>query len=111
MSWFSRIFGSKADEQHPSDPILSKCRSIEREYNLLIDEQEQKHLLVNRDKLAESSLRGLYVQPDVFHVLCFLCLYDALCETGVELLETVVGQLKRSKKPEDFSHGLLLSIH
>jgi hypothetical protein len=105
MSWFSRIFGSKADEQHPSDPIFSKCRSIEREYNLLLDDQERKHLLVNREKLAKSSLRGRYVQPDVFHVLCFLCLFDALCETGVELLET--GARGRAVKTLEKARRLL----
>jgi hypothetical protein len=73
MSWFSWIFDSKAHEQ-PHDSILSKCRSIEREYNLLLDEQERKRLLVNRDKLAESSLRGHYVQR-LFILLMLVILF------------------------------------
>jgi hypothetical protein len=40
----------------------------------LLDEQERKRLLVNRDKLAESSLRGHYVQR-LFILLILVILF------------------------------------
>ncbi len=85
MKWISRILGRK-DAQRPSDPILDKCASFAREFQITLTDQEWNHVLSNRDKLAESPLGGAYVHKDVFNTLCFLCLFDSLFEAGVELL-------------------------
>lgn len=85
MKWISKILGRKAT-QHPSDPILDKCVSFAREFQVTLTDQEWNHVLSNRDKLAESPLGGAYVHKDVFYALCFLCLFDSLFEAGVELL-------------------------
>lgn len=87
MKWISKILDRK-DAQRPSDPILDQCASFAREFQITLTDQEWNHVLSNRDKVAESPIGGAYVHKDVFHVLCFLCLFDGLFEAGVELLST-----------------------
>ena len=88
MKWISKILGRK-DDQRLSDPIINQCASFAQELQITLTDQEWNHVLSNRDKFAESPLGGTYVQKDVFHVLCFLCLFDGLFETGVELLGSI----------------------
>lgn len=87
MNWISKFIGRK-NVQHSSDPILDQCESFAQEFQITLTNQERNHLLSNRDKLAESHLGGTYVHKDVYHTLCFLCLFDSLYEAGVELLGT-----------------------
>jgi|GEM_PF-6750730 len=87
MKWISKILGRK-DAQCPTDPIMDQCASFAREFQITLTDQEWNHVSSNRDKVVESPLGGAYVHKDVFHVLCFLCLFDGLFEAGVELLST-----------------------
>lgn len=87
MKWISKILGRK-DDQSPSDPIIAKCTSFAQKFQITITDQEWKHVISNRDKIAKSPLGGAYVHKDVLHVLCFLCLFDGLFEAGVKLLDT-----------------------
>jgi len=84
MSWISRIFRSTVGDA--KDPILKECLSIQQSYGLVLDANERNYVLLNRNKLTESPLRGLYVQKDIFHVVCLLTLFDSLCEAGVDHL-------------------------
>lgn len=87
MKWISKILGRKV-EQRESDPIIDQCASFAQEFKIELTNHEWNHVLSNRGKLAESPLGGAYVHKDVFHALCFLCLFDGLFEAGVELLRT-----------------------
>jgi len=84
MKWLSKILGDKGKQ--PPDPILTECRTIAKEYELSVDEDEWGQVLSHRDELAAGPLAGYFVRTEVFHVLCFLCLFDSLFETGVDLL-------------------------
>lgn len=85
MKWFSKILGK--GKQPPSDPIIAKCQEIVTEYGLSLNEEEWNNVLSNRDKVAASQLGGAFIHKDVFHVLCFLCLFDGMFDAGVELLQ------------------------
>lgn len=85
MKWISKILSVK-DDQKPRDLILIQCASFAKEFGLILTDQEWNHVISNRDKLADSPLGGAYVHKTVLNTLCFLCLFDGLFETGVELL-------------------------
>ncbi len=95
--------GVSKDDQRRNDPIIDQCNSFAQEFQITLTDKEWNHVLSERDKIAESDLAGAYVHKDVFHSLCFLCLFDGLFEAGVELLRTqdnhqAVNSLEKAKK-------------
>jgi len=91
------------DDQRRSDPIIDQCDSFAQEFQITLTDKEWKHVLSERDKLAESNLAGAHVHKDVYYTLCFLCLFDGLFEAGVELLRTNdyqkgINSLEKAKK-------------
>ncbi len=102
MKWLSKILGGRGEHQ-PGDPIIARCWAIAREYGLSLNDEEWDHVWSNRDKLAASPLGGAFVHRDVVHVLCFLCLFDGVFETGVELLQAgayhrAIDTLEKARK-------------
>ena len=85
MSWFSRIFGDKSHKQ--DDPIIARCKSVVDSMNLELNANEWSSVNMNRDLLASSPLGGAFIHKDVFHVLCYLCVYDGLFERSLELID------------------------
>jgi tetratricopeptide (TPR) repeat protein len=85
MNLISKIFGRKGG-QKPNDPIIDRCLSFAQQFQITLTDEEWNHVLRNRDKLAESPFGGAYIHKDIFHALCFLCLFDSLFEAGLELL-------------------------
>ena len=85
MNLLSKIFRQKVG-QGSNDPIIDRCLSFAKQFQITLTDEEWNHVLRNRDKLAESPLSGAHVHRDVFHALCFLCLFDGLFEAGLELL-------------------------
>ena len=101
MKWISRILGG--GEQHPSDPIIAECQEIALKHGLSLNEEEWTHVLHNRDRLAASQLGGKFVHKDVVHVLCFLCLFEGVFQTGVELVRMsahrlAIDELEKARK-------------
>jgi tetratricopeptide (TPR) repeat protein len=103
MSLIPKIFGGEG-VQKPSDPIIDCCLSFAQQFHITLTDEEWNHVLRNRDKLAESPLGGAYVHKDIFHALCFLCLFDGLFEAGLELLSiNDIHQAKNSlEKAKNF---------
>ncbi|VAX33354.1 hypothetical protein MNBD_NITROSPIRAE02-1634 [hydrothermal vent metagenome] len=96
MKWISKILGRK-DDLSPGDPTIDQCESFAEEFQITLTDKEWDHVLSERDRLAKSPLGGAYVHKDVFHTLCFLCLFDGLFESGVKLLRTGdIGQAGNS---------------
>lgn len=85
MGWFAKFFGSKENEEE--DPILSRCKLVIGSLGIELDEDEWSSIIRNRDILASSALGVAYVQKNVFHVLCYLCVFDGIFERGVELMQ------------------------
>ena len=94
MSLISKIFGRK-NGQKPGDPIIDRCLSFAQQFQITLTDEEWKHILRNRDKLAESAPDGADVHKDIFHILCFICLFDGLFEAGLDLLR--IDDIKQAK--------------
>jgi tetratricopeptide (TPR) repeat protein len=94
MNLISKIFGLKGS-QKSSDPIIDCCLSIAQRHQLTLTDEEWNHVLCYQDKLAGSPFGGKYVHEDIFHALCFLCLFDGLFQAGLEFLH--INNIKDAK--------------
>ena len=94
MGWLKDFFQGKQHRAKENDPFIRRCSEISVEKEVTFDDLVLKRLERFKEVMALSafggeneSLETIYIEPNVFEVICNLGVYDSFFSAGHVYLE------------------------